>query len=263
MSDRARGEGFQAENVVGPPLHGLDFVAMSVEAEGPRTLAIDIGGSGLKMFVLDAAGNPLTERTRKRTPKKPGPKEVLRLISKMIPAHGEFDRVSVGFPGVVVEGEVRTAVNLDPGWHGFNLAVAIAESTGKPARVANDADVQGLGSIEGRGVELVLTLGTGMGSALFLDGRLVPNLELPHHPFYKGKTYEECVSEEARKKLGRKRWNRRVKQAVDLLREIFNYRVLYLGGGNAKRLEFKLPDDVRIVPNVAGLLGGIALWRDG
>lgn len=235
---------------------------MSDQSAGPRTLAIDIGGSGLKMLVLDPEGNPVTKRTRKRTPKKPTPQAVLDVLNRMLAAHGEFDRVSAGFPGVVVDGEVRTAVNLHSDWLGFNLAAGLAEATRKPARVANDADVQGLGSVEGKGVELAITLGTGMGSALFLNGRLVPNLELAHHPFLNGKTYEEWVGDDARKKLGKKRWNKRVREAVDLLRQTFNYRMLYLGGGNAKRIEFALPDDVKIVPNVSGLLGGIALWRD-
>lgn len=235
---------------------------MTDQAPGPKTLAIDIGGSGLKMLVLDAAGNAITERTRQPTPRKPRPKAVLDVLKSMCPEHGEFDRVSAGFPGVVVDGEIRTAANLHDDWLGFNLAAALAESTGKPARVANDADIQGLGSVDGKGVELVITLGTGMGSALFLNGRLVPNLELPHHPFHKGRTYEECVGDDARKKLGASKWNRRVELAVRTLREAFNYRMLYIGGGNAKRLKFDLPAGVQLVPNISGLLGGIALWRD-
>ena len=234
---------------------------MSDQLQGPKTLAIDIGGSGLKMLILDAAGNAVTERTRVPTPKTPRPAAVLDVLRSMLSDHGDFDRVSAGFPGVVVDGEVRTAANLHDDWLGFNLAVALAETTGKPARVANDADVQGLGSVEGRGVELVITLGTGMGSALFLNGRLVPNIELPHHPFYKGKTYEECVGERARKKLGDKKWNSRVELAVRTLRHTFNYRILYIGGGNAKRLKFDFPADVQLVSNLSGLLGGIALWR--
>lgn len=235
---------------------------MTDQPPGPKTLAIDIGGSGLKMLVLDAAGNAITKRTRKPTPRTPRPQAVLKTLLGMIPQHGEFDRVSAGFPGVVVDGEVRTAANLHDDWLGFDLAAALAESTGKPTRAANDADVQGLGSVEGKGVELVITLGTGMGSALFLNGRLVPNLELPHHPFYKGKSYEECVGQDARKKLGVRKWNRRVELAINTLRHAFNFRVLYIGGGNAKRLRFDLPADVQLVPNVSGLLGGIALWRD-
>lgn len=231
-------------------------------SKGVRTLAIDIGGSGIKMFVLDEEGNPLTERVRVATPKKPTHAAVMKELEKMMAKQGKFDRISVGFPGVVVDGEVHTAVNLHPDWVGFNLARALEKSASRPARVANDADVQGLGVIEGKGVELVLTLGTGMGSALFLNGHLVPNLELGHHPFHKNKSYEDCVGDAALKDVGKKRWNRRVKKAVDTLEAAFNYRTLYLGGGNAKKIEFDLPANAKIVPNVAGLLGGIALWRD-
>lgn len=227
-----------------------------------QTLAVDIGGSGVKCLLLDEKGNALTERVRRETPDKPTPKPVLEQILEMADELGEFSRVSAGFPGVVVDGEVRTAVNLHEDWVGFNLAEALSERTGKPARVANDADVQGLGVVEGKGVEMVLTLGTGIGSALFVDGRLVPNLELGHHPFQKGKTYEERLGVEAYKEKGRDRWNARLRDAIEILDEIFNFRLLYLGGGNAKKIRGGLPDNVRTVANIAGLLGGIALWRD-
>jgi len=211
--------------------------------------------------VLDAAGNPVTERVRIKTPEIPTPGVVMKVLRKLAEKSGEFERISVGFPGVVVDGEIRTAVNLHPDWVGVNLAEELEKLTGRPARVANDADIQGLAVVEGTGVEMVLTLGTGMGSALFVDGRLVPNLELGHHPFRKGQTYEECLGEAAMKKKGFNRWRRRLREAIGLLDRIFNYRMLYLGGGNAKKIDFDLPPKVKIVPNVAGLLGGITLWR--
>lgn len=229
---------------------------------GVRTLSIDIGGSGIKTFVLDEQGEPITDRLREPTPDKPTPEAVLRVMNQLIEQKGEFDRISVGFPGVVQAGEVRTAVNLDPGWVGFNLADALANATGKPTRVANDADVQGLAVIEGKGVELVLTLGTGLGSALFTEGHLVPNLEMGHHPFRKGRTYEEYLGAASLEAKGKKKWNGYLQEAIANLERLFNYRTLYLGGGNAKKIEFELPPNAKIVPNVAGLLGGIALWRD-
>ena len=235
---------------------------MPTAADDVLTLAIDIGGSGLKMLTLDANGEAITERLRVATPKKATPEAVLKVLDEMIAKHGAFDRISVGFPGVVTGGVIFTAVNLDKSWVGFDLAKALQEHTGRPVRVANDADVQGLGVIEGHGVELVLTLGTGMGSALFVNGRLVPNLELAHHPFRKDKTYEDLVGDDALKKLGVERWSRRVRKAIDTLEVTFNYRLLYLGGGNADKLETELPENVKIVSNLAGLLGGIALWRD-
>ncbi len=230
---------------------------------GLRTLSIDIGGSGIKTFVLDAQGNPLTDRARRPTPDTPTPEAVLRELDLLIGEQGEFDRISVGFPGVVCGGEVRSAVNLDPSWVGFNLAEALKKNTGKPTRVANDADVQGLAVVEGAGVELVLTLGTGLGSALFVDGHLVPNLEMGHHPFRKGHTYEDYLGAASLEDKGKKKWNGYLAEAIANLERLFNYRRLYLGGGNAKKIEMELPANATTVPNVAGLLGGIALWRDG
>lgn len=215
----------------------------------------------MKCLVLDPAGEPITERLRHSTPDNPTPGAVMAELLDMARQQGEFDRISVGFPGVVVEGEIRTAVNLTPDWVGFNLASALSDELGKPTRVANDADVQGLGVIEGRGVELALTLGTGIGSALFTDGHLVPNLELGHHPFQKGKSYEERLGDEAYQKKGREGWNKRLAEAIEVLDYIFNYRMLYLGGGNAKKIDFELPKNVRRVANIHGILGGIALWR--
>ncbi len=227
-----------------------------------KTLAIDVGGTGLKMLVLDATGEPVTERTRVETPRPAEPEPVVSALLTMDDAHGDYDRISCGFPGVVVDGVVQTAPNLDGHWPGFDLGAALRERFGKPARVANDADVQGYGAIEGKGVELVLTLGTGMGSALFVDGRLVPNLELGHHPFKDGKTYEEWIGKAGREEYGKKRWNENVGEAIARLAHLFNYRHLYIGGGNAKKLKLELPDNVSVVANRAGLLGGIALWRD-
>jgi len=228
---------------------------------GPRTLTIDIGGSGIKAIVLNHKGTPVTKRRRHPTPRTPRPRAVVDAICGLIPAHVKFDRVSVGFPGVVTRGAVYTAVNLHPDWVGFDLARTLQRKLRKPVRVANDADIQGYGAIEGVGVELVLTLGTGLGSALFVDGYLVPNLELAHHPFRKAETYEEQVGRAALDVIGRRRWNRRVLLMLDLLGRIINYRKAYLGGGNARKLEGPLPRNVRIVSNEAGLLGGIALWR--
>ena len=227
-----------------------------------RTLAVDVGGTGIKALVLSATGKPLTERARVKTPRPATPGAVINTITEMVKTQGKFDRVSVGFPGVVCRGVIFTAPNLDGNWRRFRFADTLSKKLGKPVRVANDADVQGWGVIAGDGVELVITLGTGFGSALFLDGKLVPNLEIAHHPFQKGQTYEEKLGDAARKKIGKKKWNKRLIRAIQTLEHAFNYDRLYLGGGNAKKIIVKLPSNTRIVENVAGLLGGIALWRD-
>lgn len=226
-----------------------------------RTLAIDIGGTGLKALVLDREGAPLTDRARVLTPHPATPKAVLGALLSLIKPLGEFERVSVGFPGVVIDGVIRSAPNLDPSWRGFGLATRIAKETKRPTRVLNDAGVQGFGVIDGRGLEMLLTLGTGMGCALFIDGKYVPNLELAHHPFRHGKTYEEYVGARALEKVGKKTWNARVARVVAQIEPVWNPRRIYLGGGNAKHLKIELPPHVKITLNVAGLLGGIGLWR--
>ncbi len=227
-----------------------------------KTLTIDIGGSGIKAMILDAGGNPIGNRRRVPTPRPAKPDPVLKGIFKLAKGQSDFDRVSVGFPGVIRKGVTETAVNLHKDWIGFDLEGTLSKKLDKPVRVLNDADVQGFGAISGKGVELVVTLGTGFGSALFLDGKLVPNLEVAHHPFRSGRTYEEHLGSAALEKAGRRKWQRRVMQAIAALEHLFNYDTLYIGGGNARRLTLDLPPNVKIIPNVAGLLGGIALWRD-
>ena len=228
----------------------------------PLTLSIDIGGTGLKMLVLDYEGNSIDERQRSKTPHPATPNAVLDELKKLIDKQPAFDRVSIGFPGVIKDGCVKTAVNLDKQWTDFNLAKAIIEITGKPVRIANDADVQGYACIEGRGVELVLTLGTGMGSAHFVDGILVPNLELAHHPYKKKATYEDFVGKVALQDIGKEKWCRRVQKVIEQLEPIWNYRLLHIGGGNVKLLDQgSLPDNVKLHSNIGGVLGGIALWE--
>lgn len=228
---------------------------------GIHTLAVDIGGSGIKVLVLDEAGTPVTERDRLETPQPATPTAVLEVINQLA-QDKSFDRVSVGFPGVVRAGVTETAVNLTPEWLMFDLGTQLSDRLGKPTRVINDADMQGLGAITGQGVELVVTLGTGFGSALFAHGKLVPNLEMGHHPFRKGETYEQQLGRVALDMLGKKKWNSRLEIAIAALESLFNYDVLYLGGGNTKYISFALPEQVKIVPNISGLLGGIALWKD-
>ncbi len=230
--------------------------------QGPFTLAIDVGGTGLKASVLDATGNLAADRVRVRTPRPIDPGILVGALATLTKSLPAFDRVSVGFPGVVRDGVVRTAPNLDTeAFRGFDLAAALTRRLGKPTRVLNDADMQGFGAIRGTGVEMVVTLGTGFGTALFLDGALGPHLELAHHPFHKGRTYEDELGEDGRKRLGEKKWNRRLAAAIDELRSLTAFDHLYLGGGNARRVDLELPEDVTVVDNSAGILGGIRLWE--
>lgn len=229
---------------------------------GPRTLAIDVGGTGLKAAILDADGRLTGDRVRVSTPAECPPTVLVRTLKDLVAPLRAYDRVSVGFPGVVRDGVVRTAPNFaSPTWHGFDLARALTRALKRPVRVLNDAEVQGFAAIAGKGIELVITLGTGVGSALFRDGELMPHLELSQHPVRGRKTYDEYLGDRARKRVGTRKWNRRVRRVLAILETVFNYDRLHIGGGNAARINFRLGRRARIVNKKAGLLGGIALWR--
>jgi polyphosphate glucokinase len=227
----------------------------------PRTLAIDIGGTGIKMIVLDSAAEPVNERARTLTPQPATPEAVIAVITAMVAAQPAFDRVSAGFPGVVKRGVIQTAPNLGSDfWRGFALEQHLTEIVQRPVRTMNDADLQGFGVISGHGVELALTLGTGVGAGLYVDGRLVPNLELGHHPWKKEQSYEDRLSDRELKQIGKKHWSRRVLEMIQQLEPIFNYDMLYLGGGNAEYIKADLPANVKIFSNVEGMSGGVKIW---
>lgn len=253
----------------------------TASTERPFTLAFDIGGTGLKASVLDARGEMVTDRVKVPTTYPMAPTGhtglvpgLVRLVAKL----PEADRISAGFPGMLRNGVVLSAPHfvtthgpgsevdpeLEQAWRGFRLADALSDALGKPARVGNDADVQGLAVVTGSGLELVVTLGTGMGTAVFLDGQLLPHLEIGHQPFRKGDSYDEQIGERARKAVGDERWNRRVGKAIVNLDALFFYDHLYIGGGNARRLNRDglgdLLEKITIVDNTAGILGGVKLW---
>lgn len=230
---------------------------------GPLTLAFDIGGSHLKAGILSPAGDLISDRVRIITPRPAKPAAVVSGLVSLAEQLQHFDRISVGFPGVVRRGVVLTAPNLGTkSWKEFDLASAIGRELGKPVRILNDASVQGLGVIEGRGTECVITLGTGMGFALFFEGRLGPHLELSQHPIRGGKDYDEYVGEEALEKVGRKRWNRRVRKIIAVLETVVMYDTLYVGGGNSRLIEPDLPANVKTVSNEAGITGGVRAWDE-
>jgi polyphosphate glucokinase len=239
---------------------------MDKNASGDRILAIDIGGTGLKAALIDRRGRMLTDRLRVKTPHPSSPRAVLRSLAALVrplSLDSSVIGVSVGFPGVVRHGKVVTAPNLGTSsWRGFDLASALARVWGKTVRVKNDADMQGLGAARGKGVEVVVTLGTGFGSAILVDGWLGPHLEISQHPFRKGETYDEQLGNEALKRIGKKRWNRRVERAIETLRTLTNFDALYIGGGNGRHVRFELPAGVHLVGNDCGMKGGAALWRE-
>jgi len=281
-SDRA-GKGVGMSNAVGEPGDQSEPGEPGEPGgERPFTLAIDIGGTGLKASVLDASGAMVADRVKKTTayPMPPvGDSGMVTTLEKMVRPLPQADRISAGFPGMVRSGLVLSAPHFvttkGPGssidddlvkaWDHFDLAQALARAIGKPARVANDADVQGLAVVEGKGLELVITLGTGFGTALFLDGQLLPHLEIAHQPFRKGDTYNEQLGERARKDVGDHRWRHRAVKAFRTLDALFFFDHLYVGGGNATRIKKSDLGDLEkrttMVDNAAGILGGIRLWE--
>lgn len=232
------------------------------QTSNARILAIDVGGTGLKAAILNSEGEMLTERLRVETTHPVTADGLLEALVKLVEPLAGFDCVSVGFPGVVRNGKIITAPNLGTEeLGGFDLAAALQERLGKPVCVINDADMQGFGAIEGKGLEMVITLGTGFGSALFMDGQLAPHLEIAHLPFRKDKTYDQQIGDKARKKVGKKEWNRRVRRAIEMLRVLTHFDKLYIGGGNADRINFELDPDVKIISNECGVRGGAWLWK--
>ncbi len=242
--------------------------------KAPVTLAIDIGGTGLKASLLDHVGSMISERVRVETTYPCTPEMLTDTLVSLTAPLGSFDRVSVGFPGVVRHGLTLSAPHFitkhGPGsstdkklvaaWNQFDLAAALATKLGKPCRVINDADLQGLDVVSGHGVELVITLGTGMGNAVFEDGHLGPRLELSHHPLFHDVTYNDYIGNAARKRVGNKQWNRRVARTIRVLDALFFYDSLYVGGGNASRLTIDLGPKASIIDPNAGILGGVRLW---
>lgn len=195
------------------------------------------------------------------TPLPATPENVVNVIKKLVKSFPASDYISVGFPGYVKNGVIKTAPNLGTDfWKDFDLSKKLEKELGKPTRVVNDADMQGLGVVSGKGLEMVITLGTGFGTALLVDGQLMPHLELAHHPFAKGKTYDQYVGERALEKEGLDKWNRRMKKVLKALKTVINYDTLYIGGGNSDKLKFKLDKNMKLVTNQDGIKGGSRLW---
>ena len=229
---------------------------------GPRTLAIDVGGTGLKASVLDGRGKMMVDRAYVKTPSHCSPKVLVKALAGMAKGLPAFDRVSVGFPGYVRDDKVITAPEFEDGkWRGFDLVEALKAKLGKPVRLLNDADMQGLAAINGKGLELVVTLGTGVGTALFRNGEPMPHLELAHHPVHKGKDYNGYLGKKALKKVGKKKCNVRVQRVIEILHDLIHPDETYIGGGNSANITGKLGAHIKIISNQDGILGGFRLWE--
>ncbi len=228
-----------------------------------KILAIDIGGSRIKATILDIEAQILMDYVRVQTPLSPSPNEIMQAIVELTKGFKDYSKISVGFPGYVRNGIVYTAPNLSTEkWKGFDLKKGLSKLLMQPARVINDADMQGLGIAKGKGLEMVVTLGTGFGTALLMDGILLPHLEVAHHPISKDRDYDEYIGKKALDEIGIERWNKRMKKVIEILKTVFNYDHLYISGGNAKKITFKMDDNISIVSNVDGIKGGARLWQE-
>ncbi|HEV8082045.1 MAG TPA: ROK family protein [Chitinophagaceae bacterium] len=234
-----------------------------IEMEAPqKILTIDIGGSNIKATVLNADGDFVQDYQKLPTPDPATPGKVMDVIRQLADNFIGFDHISVGFPGFIKNGVVKTAPNLGTlEWAEFNLEKNLELLLGKPVLAINDADLQALALVAGKGVEMVITLGTGFGSAILNNGVLIPHQEIAHHPVTKNKDYDEYIGEEELIRIGKKTWNKRMQRVIEILKVVINYDTLYISGGNADKLNFKLDKNIIIINNRDGIKGGATLWK--
>lgn len=242
------------------------------------TLSVDCGGLGIKASVLDSAGTMRIPAVHIATPYPLSPKLLVETIAGLARSLPKADRATIGMPGMIRHGVVVATphyiniagplTRMDPQlktlWDGFDMRQALGDALKIPTLVLNDAEVHGAGVVAGSGFEVVLTLGTGLGCAVFDGGTLAPHIELSHAPVRRLTMYDEWIGEQERRRLGDSFWSRRVRTMIDELRPVFIWDRLYLGGGNSRRIRdsviHKLGDDVVIVPNEAGIIGGVRAW---
>lgn len=242
------------------------------------TLSIDCGGLFIKSCVLDDSGTMHSKPNRIETPYPLSPESFVETIAGISSSLPTSYRATVGMPGMIRNGVVvatphyittkgpRTKIDpdLQEQWRDFDVQKAIAAKLGIPTLVLNDAEVHGAGIITGSGYEVVITLGTGLGFAIFYGGKLAPHFELSHATVRRGTTYDTWIGEQERKRLGNVFWSRRIRQLVDELRPVFKWDRLYIGGGNARLIRPKdivaMGDEIVIVPNTAGVAGGVRAW---
>lgn len=249
-----------------------------VSHTSPHTLAVDCGGGGIKTSLLD--GNGFQIGSPQRTPVRYpfSPEDLFTIISEHAAAHKNFDRITVGMPGMIRRGIVvytphyirvagphtKIDPNLETAWNGLDMQSTLAERFSVPALVLNDAEVAAAGVVSGEGSELVLTFGTGMGCAFIDGGKLAPHLEMSHAQMRWGLTYDDVVGEAERIRMGDAAWSRRILRAINTLWPVFRWDRLYLGGGNSSRIHpairSRFPENVIIIPNEAGMNGGVRAW---
>ena len=235
---------------------------MKSTAPDEKILSIDIGGSRIKATLLDIDGNMLMEYVRITTPPSGEPGHIVQAIVDLTRDFQAYQKISVGFPGYVKRGVVYTAPNLGTEkWTGVNFSTLLGDTLKKPVRVLNDADMQGLGIASGKGLEMVVTLGTGFGTALLMDGILLPHFEIAHHPISKERDYDQYIGQKVLEEVGLEKWNKRMRKVIGILKTVFNYDHLYISGGNSKKINFETDDTITRVSNIDGIKGGAKLWQ--
>ncbi len=229
---------------------GLALIVMDRTSRKSRILAVDIGGTHIKVLLHGESDERKIASGPKMTPG-----EMVRAVRKL--ARGwRYDVVSIGYPGVVLHGRpFAEPRNLGRGWVGFDFRKAF----GRPVRLINDAAMQAIGSYRG-GRMLFLGLGTGLGTALILD-HVVEATELAHLPYKKGRTYEDYLGKHGLSRLGRKKWERAVLDVTERLRAAFEVEYVVLGGGNARLLE-RLPEGATLGDNANAFVGAFKLWLE-
>lgn len=253
---------------------------MTAPADAPRphTVCVDVGATALKAAVVDAAGALVCPRVKFKTAWPMTPQRLVEEVARLVVRLPAADRIALGFPGPVVDGVVVSGSNLEragglgsdktealaTAWRGFDLQRRLAATFEMEARVANDADVAALGCSSGKGLELTVTLGSGFGTGLTLDGRLLPHLELSQLRWSRRESFDDVLGEYARKRDGDQRWHDRVIGALVLLHGVVNYDHLHLTGGNGPRVRRDDLGELAAITSVPstrpGILGGVLLY---
>lgn len=242
------------------------------------TLSIDCGGLYIKSCILDASGTIHGKPLITDTPYPLSPSLFIETMGEIASRLPQADRATVGMPGMIRNGVVihtphyinisgahtKRVPELVDEWTSFDMQSALTQSLGIPTKVLNDAEVHGAGVITGSGYEVVITLGTGLGFALFHGGKLAPHFELSHATVRRNTTYDQWIGEHERRKIGNTFWSKRIRTMVEELRPVFLWDRLYIGGGNSHNISQKdlarLGEDIVIVPNTAGISGGVRAW---
>lgn len=228
--------------------------------------------------MLDKTGKVLVDFPYLKTPYPLSPSKLIGIIQDFVKADPRIKRLTVGLPGMIRNGKVVVIPHyintngprssLDPklvrAWYGFDMQSELQKRVKLKTLVLNDAEVHAAAVITGKGLEAVLTFGTGLGSAIFSDGKLAPHLEISHATIRYGKSIDAWIGEQSRRRLGNKLWSRRVKSLIQELYPMIVWDRLYIGGGNAQRISksaLKSFDyKVKIISNSAGVTGGVKAW---